>query len=123
MVTATSGYGAYTTNNTYKIGLMYVHDYAYATTPNYFNSVLNSSGTNNWLKISSYEWTISRSSDDTTVAFYANNNGVSNYYTYSSYVVRPVLYLSTDVMIDLSLMNDTNMGTVTNPFILKLPNE
>ena len=92
-----------------KIGLMYVSDYGYAASPENWNTKLNYYGNatnrdNNWMFMGGVEWTISRRSGTTSIAFYvfgdgnvnANNvNDVS--VSYSGYGVRPSFYLESGV--------------------------
>ena len=77
-----------------KIGLMYVSDYYYSASPSAWTLVgynesdatkdYRAAKTINWLYSGSYEWTISRYSGTTTLAFgvsstgYVNDGGVSN---------------------------------------------
>ena len=83
-----------------KIGLMYVSDYYYSASPSAWTLVGYNSNdatkdyraakTTNWLYLGSYEWTISRYSDDTFIAFFVNSTGgVSSNYVARSYAVRP----------------------------------
>ena len=92
-----------------KIGLMYVSEYGYAASPENWNTKLNYYGNatnrdNNWMFMGGVEWTISRRSGTTSIAFYvfgdgnvnANNvNDVS--VSYSGYGVRPSFYLESGV--------------------------
>ena len=94
------GSSASTTTVDKKIGLMYVTDYYYSASPSAWTLVgYNSSDatkdyraatSTNWLYLGSYEWTISRASDFTNVAFYVASTGYvgSNYVT-TSCAVRP----------------------------------
>ena len=107
------------TNNTNKIGLMYVNDYAYATTSNYWTTELvtyNSEAANqDWLKLGSNEWTISRTAGNFYLVF-VEAGFVSGWGATCSYAARPVLYLSSNVKIDIDNMSDSNMGTISNPY-------
>ena len=91
-----------------KIGLMYVSDYYYAASPSAWTLVgYNSSDatkdyraakTINWLYSGSYEWTISRRSDTTTIAFRVNSAGhVSSSSVTISRGVRPSFNLESSV--------------------------
>ena len=83
-----------------KIGLMYVSDYYYSASPSAWTLVGYNSNdatkdyraakTTNWLYLGSYEWTISRDSDYTSIAFYVDSTGFVHHdsVTYSS-AVRP----------------------------------
>ncbi len=110
--TGQSGY-----EETMKIGLMYVSDYGYGASPENWTTPLYASryGTDNWLYLGDYEWTISRRSDDTYYAFSANGLG----YVYNStvpayYGVRPSFSLASTVEIT------SGTGTSIDPFILNL---
>ena len=94
------GSSASTTTYDAKIGLMYVSDYYYSASPSAWTLVGYNSNdatkdyraakTTNWLYLGSYEWTISRSSDDTLVAFIVTSTGtVSDDDVSLSYAVRP----------------------------------
>ena len=110
--------GANSANTTYqaKIGLMYVSDYGYAASPTNWGTNMGSLNTatnrdNNWMFMGLYEWTISRSSDN-TYAFYVyitgdvDDNGVGNYV----YVVRPSFYLESSVVLT------GGTGTASDPY-------
>ena len=83
--------GSSASSTTYgaKIGLMYVSDYYYSASPSAWTLVgYNSSDatkdyraakTINWLYLGSYEWTISRYSDNTSYAFYVLSTGDVGY--------------------------------------------
>ena len=67
-----------------KIGLMYVSDYYYGASPSAWTLMgYNSDATKdyraatstNWLYLGSYEWTISRYSDDVVFAFHVDSTG------------------------------------------------
>ena len=74
-----------------KIGLMYVSDYGFAASPDAWTLTMSSynnttATNNNWMYMGLYEWTISRSADNSDYAFLVsyvgcvNNNLVNNYY-------------------------------------------
>ena len=87
-----------------KIGLMYVSDYGFAVSSSYWtealydydNSTLRS---NNWMYLGADEWTISRRSDDSGIAFLVASAGaVYGYYSANfTLAVRPCFYLNSDV--------------------------
>ena len=81
-----------------KIGLMYVSDYGFAASNTYWSTNLgsyNSASSNNWLYLGSHEWTISRNSDSSFLAFSVTSGSVDIINVYrGSYAVRPVFYLS-----------------------------
>lgn len=83
-----------------KIGLMYVTDYYYSASPSAWTLVgyngsdatkdYRAATSTNWLYLGSYEWTISRGSDDTYNAFYVYSTGnVSSSHVTSTLGVRP----------------------------------
>ena len=87
-----------------KIGLMYISDYGYSVDSSYWNSQLvgynnDQLKNNNWLYLGSAEWTISRSSNYTNVAFFISGNGAinDNYIYTNSLAIRPVFYLNSNV--------------------------
>ena len=94
--TGQSGY-----EETMKIGLMYVSDYGYGASEEYWTTELNNyepTVDSNWMYLGAYEWLISRYSDITSYAFYVLSAG----YVYgsgvdNSYAVRPSFYLESDV--------------------------
>ena len=79
--------GSSASSTTYgaKIGLMYITDYYYSASPSAWTLVgYNSSDatkdyraatSTNWLYLGSYEWTISRYSDDVVFAFHVDSTG------------------------------------------------
>ena len=106
-------------NTTYsaKIGLMYVSDYGYAASPENWTvnmgSLNNETNTNNnWMFMGASEWTISRFSDVTYVAFgavytgYVGDCNVSN----EGYGVRPSFYLESSVVLS------GGSGTSADPY-------
>ena len=95
-------YNAESSGTTYnaKIGLMYVSDYGYAASNNYWTtntSSYSSAINNNWMYMGLYEWTISRNSSYSYFAYRVNRTGnlSSDYVYYSSLSdVRPCFYLT-----------------------------
>ena len=93
------GSSASTTTYDAKIGLMYVTDYYYSASPSAWTLVgydsdatkdYRAAKTTNWLYLGSYEWVISRNSDDTNFAFLVTSTGgVSNGDVSASFAVRP----------------------------------
>jgi len=68
-----------------KIGLMYVSDYGFAASPDAWTLTMSSynnttAKNNNWMYMGLYEWTISRSADNSNYAFFVLNDGCVNYY-------------------------------------------
>ena len=95
--TGQSGY-----EETMKIGLMYVSDYGYGASEEYWTTELSNyepTVDSNWMYLGSAEWTISRDSLTTDYAFYVYNTGsVNNYYVVDlTLAVRPSFYLESDV--------------------------
>ena len=76
------GSSASTTTYDAKIGLMYVSDYGFAADQSEWTTKLSSYGSNsskNWLYLGSAEWTISRNSRLTGLAFTVTGTGYVNY--------------------------------------------
>ncbi len=92
--------GSSSSSTTYsaKIGLMYVSDYGFAASPDYWTTELYNyepSKSSNWMNISINEWTISRTSNTSFGAFRVLSTGdVDSYTVFSSFGVRPVFYLT-----------------------------
>ena len=93
------GSSASTTTYDAKIGLMYVSDYYYSASPSawtlvgynldYTKSYASAKG-ENWLYGGGWDWTISRDSVYSSIAFFVINSGdVSYYYVGDYYGVRP----------------------------------
>lgn len=94
--TGQSGY-----EETMKIGLMYVSDYGYGASEEYWTTELyNYEPTvdSNWMHLGSNEWTISRYSGTADYAFGVYGTGsVGNGYVGTTAAVRPSFYLESDV--------------------------
>ena len=90
-----------------KIALIYPSDYGYASTNEACRDSMNSKTNNvfnckneNWLFNSKHQWTLSPNSGSTSTVFYVRSGGYVNYdYAFSTYGVRPVLFLKSDVVI------------------------
>ena len=91
-----------------KIGLMYVSDYMYAAPQDKWTLVgYNSDASKdyraaisvNWMYMGLYEWTISRTADDSYYAFFVNYTGIVFSFNVGdhAYGVRPVFNLSSSV--------------------------
>ena len=84
-----------------KIGLMYVSEYGFATDPSGWTTKLSSYNSNTsktWLYLNSFEWTISRRSDDSGTAFFVTGNGyVHADRVYNSFDARPSFNLESSV--------------------------
>ena len=94
--TGQSGY-----EETMKIGLMYVSDYGYGASEEYWTTELyNYEPTvdSNWMYLGANEWLISRSSDRSDGAFGVSDAGYVGYYIVDdTLAVRPSFYLESDV--------------------------
>ena len=90
-------------NTTYdaKIGLMYASDYGFAASPSAWSTTLfdyQKVTANNWLYLGSYDWTISRDSDNSDSAFVVNHDGSMRYDGNTGYYgVRPSFNLSSSI--------------------------
>ena len=103
---------------TMRIGLMYVSDYGYAVTPNYWSTPLyeytsTEINANNWMWMGLYEWTITPVSSSSNNVFYVFNEG----YLYSTSAdfgdsARPVFYLKSNVELN------GGSGTSSDPYRL-----
>ena len=86
-----------------KIGLMYVSDYVYASSSNNWTATLLDYGystdpNEGWLYLGDYEWTVSRYSDASSIAFGVNGGGgVINLGVRGAYAICPSFYLSSSV--------------------------
>ena len=89
-----------------KIGLMYVSDYGYATSPQNWDMDLydynDITSNNNWLVTGAYgEWSITRNSGESGSAFMIYNEGnVVLNFVISPAVVRPSFYLEPNVVLN-----------------------
>ena len=108
--TGQSGY-----EETMRIGLMYVSDYAYGANPEKWTTTLSTSnyGKDNWLYNGDDDWTISRRTDHGYGAlvlspYYSGNVMYDNVYTTNH--VRPSFYLESSVVLS------SGDGTEQNPF-------
>ena len=114
--------GSSSSNTTYsaKIGLMYVTDYGYASTPtnwsmSLYNYGLTANILNNWLYFGNNEWTITRYTNNLDSVFRITNLGIVGTITLEySWNVRPTFYLKSNVVIT------SGDGTSTNPYRLAL---
>ena len=112
------------TTVTSKIGLMYLSDYYYAASKDYWTLPGRSSSINdyrkainkNWLYTGLCEWTISRRSDYSDVAFavYYGGDVISGGDDSSGFAVRPSFSLSSSVKYELG------DGTAVNPIRINL---
>ncbi len=110
------GSNSSSTTDSMKIGLMYVTDYVYAsptsdwTTTVYDYAYEGEDPNNNWMYLGSNEWTISRISDYSNVAFgVVSRGGLSGGPVDDSAAVRPSFYLES------STSYVSGSGTQSNP--------
>ena len=101
-------------NTTYdaKIGLMYVSDYGFASSPSAWSTRLEPYFVrkNNWMYMGYYEWTISRRSDTSYFVFNVIDFGiVNNDHVSDTYGVRPSFNLSS------SITYVSGSGSMSNP--------
>ena len=108
--------GGYSENDTenMKIGLMYMSDFGYATTNNYWTVSIENYRTaksSNWLA-GLDEWTISKSTGSSGWAYAVRNfgDGVDRSYVTGNYEIRPCFYLNSDVQYIFGT------GTQSDPF-------
>ena len=113
----TTELGSSSSSTTYnaKIGLMYVSDYGYAASPNYWTTELYNyepSKSSNWLSINVNEWTITPDSSYSELVFRgAGITGIVDSYGVSSRLgVRPSFYLKSNVALT------SGDGSSSNPF-------
>ena len=100
-----------------KVGLMYVSDYGYAASSNYWSLNISEYGeavNNNWLYLGSTEWTILRNSAYSYYAFGISYSVSYNYFVSDSFDVRPTFYLSSGVECA------SGSGTESDPIRLKI---
>ena len=103
----TTELGSSSSSTTYsaKIGLMYVSEYGYATSPENWNTALydydnDTNRNNNWLYMGAPEWTISRSSDGSNGVFVVDGvGGVVYGYVFFRDGVRPSFSLESSVVL------------------------
>ena len=103
---------------TMAIGLMYVSDYGYSSSPENWQTALydylNTSNTNNnWLYLGD-EWTISRTLDTTYNVFYVYSTGFVHFYggVGGLHAVRPAIYLKSEIALE------SGTGSASDPYRL-----
>ena len=106
---------------TMRIGLMYVSDYGYAVTPNYWSTPLyeytsTEINANNWMYLGDWEHTITRMANETDANFgvYSGGGFYAIFGTNSSDNIRPAFYLKA------SVETVSGTGTQSDPYILKI---
>ncbi len=113
-------------NTTYdaKIGLMYVSDYYYAAESKIWGKTAydyRSFTSINWMYMGLEDWAITRVSNVSNDAFYANEYGYvfycgvldRNNVSYYSFAIRPCFYLNSNVTYK------SGAGTISSPFIIE----
>ena len=101
---------------------MYVSDYMYAVGPNGWQNIGYDSNNisndyreikgDNWMYIGFVDWTVSRCTDNTNLAFGIGNDGYVNTGLISDMnTIRPVFYLNSDVEI-----YEGHAGTASDPY-------
>ena len=111
------GSGASSTTYDAQIGLMYVSDYGFAADTSAWTTKLvsyNNNSSKNWLYLGSYEWTISRHSNDANHALgVASTGSVNNLIVYNyGYAVRPTFFL------EPTITYVSGTGTQSDPIII-----
>ena len=110
------GSSASTTTVDKKIGLMYISDYGFAADQSGWTTKLSSYDSNtskNWLYLFSYEWTISRYSDNTSYAFYVTSPGSVDYtLVTNSSAARPSFSLES------SITYVSGSGSASDPIVI-----
>ena len=96
------GSSSSSTTDSMKIGLMYVSDYGFAASPDYWTTELFNyelSKSSNWMNINIIEWTISRNSSTSNLAFLVDWTGCVIYDdpVDNSIAVRPSFYLTSSI--------------------------
>jgi hypothetical protein len=106
------------TEYTAKIGLMYVSDYGFAADPSAWTLTMGSynnttATSTNWMYMGLYEWTISRTADSSSGAFYVCDVGYVNdgNVTYN-YAVRPSFSLES------SITYVSGSGSASDPMVI-----
>ena len=115
-------YSRRSASTTGNIGLMYVSDYGYsvlssgcARTTNLGSYSTNACAGNAWLKKETTEWTITPNYSDSLKVWYIHPLGhIVDYSANRGYVVRPVLYLKSDVV------RYAGDGSISNPYQIRL---
>ena len=101
-----------------KIGLMYVSDYGFAASPDAWTLTMSSynnttATNNNWMYMGLYEWTISRSADNSFSAFIVNyDGGVLNFSVDGDLGVRASFSLES------SVSYVSGSGSMSDPIVI-----
>ncbi len=108
-----------TSTETAKIGLMYVSDYGFATTQDYWTKEIyyyfSAAYQKDWLYLGSNEWLLTPDNSNNLYAFYVRSNGglSSSGDVTDAYAVRPSFYLLS------SVTYASGTGSLENPIRLK----
>ena len=106
------------TEYTAKIGLMYVSDYGFAADPSAWTLTMGSynnttATSTNWMYMGLYEWTFSRTADDSDRAFRVfGDGGVGGSYVNSNRAVRPSFSLES------SITYVSGSGSASDPMLI-----
>ena len=109
------GSSSSSTTHDAKIGLMYVSDYGFAADSSEWTEKLGSykSSSKNWLYLGSIEWTISRNSDYSYIAFIVNSTGDVHHNNVGNYIgVRPSFNLES------SVSYVSGLGSMSDPIVI-----
>ena len=100
-----------------RIGLMYISDYGFGVTPDYWNLPISNYNTNevtsnNWLYENTIQWTISKQNDSASHAYFVDGMGTIFGDTITIYngSVKPVFYLNSAVILT------SGTGTLDDPY-------
>lgn len=100
-----------------RIGLMYISDYAFGVTPDYWNLPISNYNTNevtsnNWLYENTIQWTISKQNDSASHAYFVDGAGLvfGDAITIYNGSVKPVFYLNSAVILT------SGTGTLDDPY-------
>ena len=113
------GYEDNPTTFTDEIGLMYVSDYGYAASPDYWTTGLVSYGTatsNNWMYMGLDEWPINPYSSDSYWVFlvFADGHSGGAAARNMSGAIRPVFYIQS------SVLYSSGDGSINNPYRIEI---
>ena len=101
-----------------KIGLMYVSDYGFAASPDAWTLTMSSynnttATNNNWMYMGLYEWTISRTAGNSSIAFYVNGDG-----SVHSYDVRNGIGVRASFNLESSVSYVSGSGSMSDPIVI-----
>lgn len=96
-----------------KIGLLYISDYGYATSSDYYNASL--SGVENWLNNNQDTWFMTRDNASNEIQFYLEADGSIGTSDVSTlHYVRPTFYLNSNIKIA------GGIGTIDSPYRIEV---